>query len=96
MLVENGGLVRAFPHSLIESLLAGKPVLLSNTISMADYVRSSECGVVLPAMNVHALTSTIETLVRNYGLFARNAAQVGPEEFSITALVESYRRLYAS
>lgn len=96
VLVENGGLVRAFPHSLIELLLAGKPVLLSNTISMADYVRSRECGVVLHAMNVHALTSTIETLVRNYGLFARNTAQVGPEEFSITALVESYRRLYAS
>lgn len=96
VLVGNGGLVRAFPHSLIESLLAGKPVLLSNTISMADYVSSRKCGIVLPAMNIHALTSAIESLVRNYAMFARNAAQIGPEEFSINALVESYRRLYAS
>jgi glycosyltransferase involved in cell wall biosynthesis len=96
VLVDNGGLVRAFPHSLVESLLAGKPVLLSNTISMADYVSSRKCGIVLPAMNLNALTSAIGSLVRDYAMFARNAAQISPDEFSITALVESYRRLYAT
>lgn len=96
VLAKNGGLVRAFPHSLIESLLAGKPVLLSNTIAMADYVSARDCGIVIPAMNLRALTSAIGTLMLNYGTLSRNAAQIGPGEFSITALVENYRRLYAS
>ncbi len=60
VLAEDGGLVKSFPHSLIESLVAGKPVVLSETIAMSDYVRHCECGVVLQHMTVEALTSAIE------------------------------------
>ena len=94
VLAEDGGLVKSFPHSLIESLVAGNPVVLSETIAMSDYVRHCECGVVLQHMTVEALTSAIETLKRNYERLARNAAQLPRDDFSIGAMVENYRRLY--
>ena len=41
VLADDGGLVKSFPHSLIELLAAGKPVLLSHTIAMADDVEKN-------------------------------------------------------
>jgi glycosyltransferase involved in cell wall biosynthesis len=94
VLANNGGLVKSFPHSLVESLVAGKPVLLSDTIAMADYVSSRQCGVVVAPMNIGALTSAIERLMRDYNQLARNATQIGRDVFSIDTMVENYRRLY--
>jgi glycosyltransferase involved in cell wall biosynthesis len=95
VLARNGGVVRSFPHSLIESLLAGKPVLLSETIAMADYVRSGRCGVVVPDMSMAALTSAIDMLMRGYEELARNASQIEPGAFSMATMVEKHRRVYA-
>jgi glycosyltransferase involved in cell wall biosynthesis len=94
VLAKNGGIVRSFPHSLIESLIAGKPVLLSDTIAMSDYVSNRQCGVVVRDMSMAALSSAIEILMRGYEQLARNAAQIGPGVFSIKTMVESYRSLY--
>jgi glycosyltransferase involved in cell wall biosynthesis len=91
---ENGGLVKSFPHSLLESLVAGKPVLLNNTIAMADYVNHRQCGIVISSMTVPALGSAIETLRRNYQLLARHAAQTAADAFSVDAMVDNYRRVY--
>jgi glycosyltransferase involved in cell wall biosynthesis len=94
LLAKNGGLVKSFPHSLIESLVAGKPVLLSKTIAMADYVSTHQCGVIVPRMDIAALSSAIETLVLGYRQLACNAAQIGHGMFSIDAMVENHRRIY--
>jgi glycosyltransferase involved in cell wall biosynthesis len=94
VLAENGGLVKSFPHSLIESLAAGRPVLLSNTIAMADYVAEHRSGIVVTDMRIEALSSAIKSLVSNYEMLARNAAQIGRGAFSVEAVVDNYRRLY--
>jgi glycosyltransferase involved in cell wall biosynthesis len=94
VLANNGGLVKSFPHSLVESLVAGKPVLLSDTIAMADYVRSRQCGIVVAPMNIEALMSAIERLMRSYDQLARNATQIDRSVFSIDTMVDNYRRLY--
>jgi glycosyltransferase involved in cell wall biosynthesis len=94
LLVQNGGLVKSFPHSLMESLVAGKPVLLSNTIAMADFVTRRQCGIVPARLDTAALRSAIESLVRDYAALTRNAAQIGRNEFSVDAMVANHRRLY--
>jgi glycosyltransferase involved in cell wall biosynthesis len=96
VLAENGGLVKAFPHSLIESLVSGKPVLVSETIAIADYVNSHTCGVVVSAMNIEALASAVEILMRNYESLSRNAMQIGRGAFSVDAMVQSHRQLYGA
>jgi glycosyltransferase involved in cell wall biosynthesis len=94
LLAKDGRIVKSFPHSLIESLLAGKPVLLSETIAMADFVRSSKCGVVVRDMNVAALACAIDVLMRGYEELRKNTARIRPELFSIKTMVDSHRRLY--
>ena len=94
VLATNGGLVKSFPHSLIESLMAGKPVLLSETIAMADYVRNRNCGVVVRDMDIEGLTSAIGTLAGSYATFARNAERIDRNAFSLDNMIERHRRLY--
>jgi glycosyltransferase involved in cell wall biosynthesis len=95
LLAKHGGIVKSFPHSLVESLMAGKPVLLSDTIAMSDYVSKHRCGVVLGRMEVAGLAAAIDILACDYEALACNAAQVAPAEFSIERMIESHRRLYA-
>ena len=95
LLAKNGGIVRSFPHSLMESLIAGKPVLLSDTIAMSDYVSKHQCGVVVREMTVESLAAAIESLMRNYAELSRNAMRIRPAEFSIDTMIENHRRLYA-
>jgi glycosyltransferase involved in cell wall biosynthesis len=94
VLANNGGLVKSFPHSLVESLVAAKPVLLNETIAMADYVTDNQCGIVVTDMTITALTSAIEILMSDYERLARNAAKIQRGAFSLAAMVGNYRQLY--
>ncbi len=80
----------------VESLAAGKPVLISNKIPMADFVRRHDCGIVLDEVSAPALVAAIEALRRRYQELAKNTAAIPPDAFSIDALIDSYRRLYAT
>jgi glycosyltransferase involved in cell wall biosynthesis len=94
VLAKDGGLVKSFPHSLVEALLAGKPVLVSDTIAMADYVRRHGCGVVVSAVSLDALTTAVTILRREYQALAGNAARIDRGMFSVAAMIEDYRALY--
>ena len=47
MMTAHEAIVRSYPHSLIEALVTGKPVLVSRSVPMADYVEQAGCGVVV-------------------------------------------------
>jgi glycosyltransferase involved in cell wall biosynthesis len=94
LLAKRGDIVKSYPHSLMESLVANKPVLVSNTIPMADYVRQNQCGVVLDELRFDSLSAAIETLMKRYDVIANNAKQVDPDAFSIRKFVESHRCIY--
>lgn len=94
LLTKRADVVKSYPHSLIESLLAGKPVLISDKIPMADYVRKHQCGVVVEDVSVRSLTAAIEALRGRYEELTRCAAQIGPDAFSMQAFIENHRRLY--
>ena len=95
LLAKRAEIVKAYPHSLLEALAAGKPVIISESISLADFVRRNQCGMVVEEVNSAALAAAITALIDNYTNLARNAVQVGPTSFSLTALIEEYRRLYS-
>jgi glycosyltransferase involved in cell wall biosynthesis len=94
LLCENGALVKAYPHSLIEALAAGKPVLLSNTIAMADFVNDRKCGVVIQQMTIQDLAAGLNLLKSSYEELCRNAIAIGPDTFSIDNMLSNYRRIY--
>jgi glycosyltransferase involved in cell wall biosynthesis len=94
LLAKRGDIIKAFPHSLIESLIAGKPVLISDSIAMADYVRDRDCGIVVNDVSTGSVIAAIEALTGRYGQLTRNTAKIGPESFSMQSMVENYRGLY--
>ncbi len=94
LLSKRSDIVKSYPHSLIESLLTGTPVLVSDTIPMADLVRQSDSGVVVDTVSVEAVTEAVETLQQRLGELTRNAAKTGAAAFSIETMVDSHRSLY--
>lgn len=96
VLAETSRIVKAYPHSLLESLAAGKPVLISRTIPMADYVRDMGCGKVAEGMDPESLAAAIGGFRADYDRLQRNALCMGRRDFSHENLLASYEKLYDS
>ena len=93
LLAKRAEIIKAYPHSLIESLYAGKPVLTSNVIAMADFVRQQRCGLVLGSVDVASLVAALSKLRDDYDSLAANAAAAG-DVLASQPLTESYRTIY--
>ena len=87
-------IVKAYPHSLLESLIAGKPVILSESLPMADFVRNHKCGIVLAEVTEQSLIEAIQSLRKRYDEFAQQARLIDARTFSQQAMIENYRELY--
>jgi glycosyltransferase involved in cell wall biosynthesis len=95
LLVKERTVIKAYPHSLVESLAAGKPVIVSDTIPMSDYVARNGCGLVLDQVTVPAVTAAVAALKRDYAELVRRTATLPGDDFSIRALIDRHRPLYA-
>ena len=93
-LAANGAIIKAYPHSLLDSLAAGKPVLVSRAIPMADYVAETGCGVIVEAVTPAAIEQALAELVANYGGAVETAVRVGQRDFSMGQMRDSYRAVY--
>jgi glycosyltransferase involved in cell wall biosynthesis len=89
-------LVRAYPHSLLEALACGRPVLVSQPVPMADYVRESGCGEVVGSLDQRELRAAIERLRENYETLRANAVRVGRQDFRQEDLLAAYETIYSS
>lgn len=87
-------IIKAYPHSLLDSLAAGKPVIVSQAIPMADYVAETGCGEIVATVTPTAILNAIESLMRNYPARQRAAREVGPRDFSIERTLAAFGRLY--
>lgn len=96
VLAATARLVKAYPHSLLESLAAGKPVLISETIPMADYVREKECGVVVPAHAPLEFAHALRHLMEDYNRYLSNARHWGALDFSQDEFLRRFGELYQS
>jgi glycosyltransferase involved in cell wall biosynthesis len=94
LLAKRSDIVKGYPHSLVESLVANKPVIVSNAIPMADYVRHHQCGIVLEDVHIDSFIAGIQTLRIRYGDLTRNAKLITSDAFSVQAMVEKHRDLY--
>lgn len=93
-LATDTGIIKAQPHSLLDSLAAGKPVLVSRAIPMADYVEAAGCGVVVENVASEAILTAIEQLRENYPAMQRVAQRSGQEDFTQEAMLASYKQMY--
>jgi glycosyltransferase involved in cell wall biosynthesis len=88
------GIVKSYPHSLLDSLAAGKPVLVSRAIPMADYVEKMGCGVVVESVSSTDVLAALETLSEKYETLQKSAQEAGQRDFAQEHLIVSFRRMY--
>jgi glycosyltransferase involved in cell wall biosynthesis len=62
------------PHTLLEALAAGTPVIATAVGGIPEVVRDGENGLLVPPRDVDAIASAIERVVRDDGLRASLAA----------------------
>ncbi|MBN1454109.1 MAG: glycosyltransferase [Anaerolineales bacterium] len=87
-------IIKAYPHSLLDSLAAGKPVLVSRAIPMADYVEETGCGDVVEAITPTAILNAIESLARHYPTRQRTAQKAGSRDFPLEQTLSVFGKLY--
>lgn len=88
------GIIKSYPHSLLDSLAAGKPVLVSRAIPMSDYVEKYQCGQVVENVTAADILPAIETLAQNYPIMQRAAQVIGQRDFSEHIMAASYQTVY--
>ncbi|NKQ36717.1 MAG: glycosyltransferase [Chloroflexi bacterium] len=92
-LASNGALIKAYPHSLLDSLAAGKPVLVSKVIAMSDYVKRVGCGVVVDEVSAEGVVTAVNGFAERYETLVATAVRVG-RDFSQEKMITSFRQVY--
>jgi glycosyltransferase involved in cell wall biosynthesis len=84
---------------ILESMAAGKPVVVTNVGGSSELVRDGINGCLVPPADSRAMAEAIENLLRN----PRQAVQMGrvgksmvQDKFSQKQMVENYEKLYVS
>jgi glycosyltransferase involved in cell wall biosynthesis len=95
VLATHSRLVKSHPHSLIEALACGRPVVVSESLGIADWVRAERCGVVVPEVTTKAVATALIELRFDYERLADRAASVDLTAFSTSSLVTRYEGIYA-
>lgn len=88
------GIIKSYPHSLLDSLAAGKPVLVSRAIPMADYVDETGCGKVVESVTPTAILTALEALANEYSALQKSAQLAGQRDFSQEAMLAAYQKIY--
>lgn len=96
LLTNDCSVVKAYPHSLIESVISGKPVIVSHDIPMADYVVDNKCGLVLQDYSIDGLMAKLKEFNDQYHQLSEACMSINPWDFSADRLLKDYKNLYAN
>ncbi|MEI6970007.1 MAG: glycosyltransferase [bacterium] len=86
-------IVKAYPHSLLEALAAGRPVILSAVLPMSDYVTTHQCGTIVKELTLTDLSAAVSRMRHDYDRLARGAGEAG-RHFDRAAMVLRYKELF--
>ncbi len=81
------------PNSVVESLACGRPVLVTETVGLADLVREGRAGSVCPPSGA-ALAEHLDVVRADWHQYAANARALAERWFGEETFLGSYQRLY--
>lgn len=93
ILTTEDALIKAYPHSLLEALAAGRPVLVSRRVPISRDVQEADCGIVLEDVEISSLARALRALLADYEAYARRAADLSAT-FSQQRLLAEYGAIY--
>ena len=85
--------LKLVPNSALESLAAGKPLLVSSQTGIASLVRREQCGVVFEP-TPDSLGQAILLLQKKYGFYQKRCRAVAEKHFSQEIFLQKYQKLY--
>lgn len=94
VLADRSEIVKAYPHSLLEALAAGRPVIVSRCLAMADFVMQHKCGVVVDSVEVSELVEKITLLRLRHHVFAIRIKDIRMDTFSQENMIAAYLKIY--
>ena len=94
LLAQYSSLVKSYPHSLMEGLLAGRPVITTTSIPMSEEIVENNYGVVLNQFTIDALKTKIADLMDNYSDFVAAVKSLPPDRFKASYFLDCYDNLY--
>ncbi len=87
--------LKMIPISAVESLAAGKPVLVSSQTGIAELVKKEGCGVVFEP-RADSLVKAISELRKNYAFYQKNCRSTAEKYFSQQDFIKKHREVYQS
>lgn len=94
VLAEKPKLIKSFPHSALEALAAGRPVLTSSGLAIADFVRRHRTGAVVNALSVNSVLAGLRGIMEDYAQLLQNAMESDLSAFSRERFLDSYKQIY--
>jgi len=85
--------LKLVPNSALESLAAGKPVLVSSKTGISELVKREHCGVVFEP-TTKSILEAITLLRNNYALYQKNCRPTAEKYFSQEKFIERYKKIY--
>jgi len=82
------------PHSGIEGLAQGKPLLVSTPCSLAPLIKDYRAGLVFEPIT-NALSEAIKKLQTNYDQYQPNCQKLVNEQFSPEVFFKRYHKIYS-
>lgn len=96
ILAKNMQIVKAYPHSLLEAMATGKPVIVSECLQLAEFVKNNNCGEVVVKLDSDCLKKAIQNLKENYLKYCNSIQRAPIEEFSSCRMLNEFKILYRS
>lgn len=96
VLAAGDAIIKAYPHSLLEALAAGRPVLVSRTVPMARYIENEGCGVVIDQVEADSIGVAVGKLLNKYPDYQQRALEVRARDFTLEKMLKDYSRIYGA
>ncbi len=93
ILATEKSLIKSYPHSLLEALAAGRPVIVWAQVPIAQDIRDAAAGITVTSLQASALKAAFQTILADYESYARRARLLS-ETFSQDGFLEQYAHLY--
>ncbi len=85
--------LKHIPNSALESLAAGKPLLVSEKTELAIFVKKTACGIVF-SPTVSGLTEALAEIKQNYARYQQQCRKTAQEYFSKDIFLQKYQEIY--